>query len=201
MSITLRFFQSVYRRYCSYNNIRKLRRAQCTFLVKPNIYYRVYVQVSKSANIFFNGKCKLTSGYGINPLSRNLMASIRVEDNAIINIGNNVAMSSPCIWIKSKLTIGNNVLIGANVSIIDSDCHSLNYMDRRIGVTNHDALHTIKKPIIIEDDVLVGMNCIILKGVTIGARSIIGAGSVVTTDIPSDVIAAGNPCKVIKSIK
>lgn len=55
-------------------------------------------------------------------------------------------------------------------------------------------------PIVIEDNVLVGARCIILKGVTIGARSIIGSGSIVTKDIPSDCIAAGNPCKVIKSI-
>ena len=52
----------------------------------------------------------------------------------------------------------------------------------------------------IEDDVLIGTRCIILKGVTIGARSVIGSGSVVTKSIPPDCIAAGNPCKVVKSI-
>lgn len=52
-------------------------------------------------------------------------------------------------------------------------------------------------PITIEDDVWIGAHCIILKGVTIGARSIIGAGSVVTKSIPPDCIAAGNPCKII----
>ena len=52
----------------------------------------------------------------------------------------------------------------------------------------------------IGDDVLIGMNCLILKGVTIGDRSVIGAGSVVTQSIPADVIAAGNPAKVIKQI-
>lgn len=50
----------------------------------------------------------------------------------------------------------------------------------------------------IEDDVLIGTRCIIFKGVTIGARSVIGSGSVVTKSMPSDCIAAGNPCKVIK---
>ena len=52
----------------------------------------------------------------------------------------------------------------------------------------------------IEDDVLIGTRCIILKGVTIGARSVIGSGSIVTKSIPSDCIAAGNPCKVIRSV-
>ena len=50
------------------------------------------------------------------------------------------------------------------------------------------------------DDVWIGARCIILKGVTIGERSVIGAGSVVVSDIPADCIAAGNPCKVIRSI-
>ena len=56
-------------------------------------------------------------------------------------------------------------------------------------------------PVTIEDDVWIGTNCIILKGVTIGARSVIGAGSVVTKNIPADCIAAGNPCRVIGKIE
>lgn len=56
-------------------------------------------------------------------------------------------------------------------------------------------------PIVVEDDVWVGAHSIILKGVTIGARSIIGAGSVVTKSIPADCVAAGNPCRVIKNLK
>ena len=57
-----------------------------------------------------------------------------------------------------------------------------------------------ENPIVIEDDVWIGAHSIILKGVTIGARSIIGAGSIVTKDIPCDCIAAGNPCKVKKKL-
>jgi len=53
---------------------------------------------------------------------------------------------------------------------------------------------------VIEDDVWIGANCQILKGVTIGARTVIGAGSVVTKSIPTDCIAAGNPCKVIRKV-
>ena len=62
-----------------------------------------------------------------------------------------------------------------------------------------DCFTAKSKPIVIEDDVLIGTRCIILKGVTIGARTIIGSGSVVTKSIPADCIAAGNPCQVIKS--
>lgn len=71
-------------------------------------------------------------------------------------------------------------------------------MDRRNGIA--DQRNKKSKPIVIEDDVWLGTNSIVLKGVTIGARTIIGAGSVVTKDIPADCIAAGNPCKVIRKI-
>ena len=83
--------------------------------------------------------------------------------------------------------------IGGGVLIIDTDCHSIDWKVRR------DSDNQIcSAPITIEDDVWIGAQCIILKGVTIGARSIIGAGSVVTKDIPADCVAAGNPCRIIK---
>ena len=86
------------------------------------------------------------------------------------------------------MTIGNHVLIGANCQIGDRDGHSNIYKSS-------------PKPIIIENDVWLGMNVTVLKGVTIGEHSIIGANSVVTKDIPANSIAAGNPCKVIRKIE
>ena len=79
---------------------------------------------------------------------------------------------------------------------MDSDAHSLDYIIRREPTKDIPK----SKPIVIEDDVLIGTGTIILNGVTIGARSIIGAGSFVTKDIPKDCITAGNPCKMIKKI-
>ena len=88
--------------------------------------------------------------------------------------------------------------------ILDTDVHQLDYLARR-GVRVSDKVDDIttvqSAPITIEDDVWIGANCQILKGVTIGARSIIGAGSVVTKSIPADCIAAGNPCRVIRTLK
>lgn len=72
-------------------------------------------------------------------------------------------------------------------------------MDSQVRRSSNEG--TKSAPVVIEDDVWVGAHCIILKGVTIGARSIIGAGSVVTKSIPADCVAAGNPCKVIKLLK
>ena len=105
-------------------------------------------------------------------------------------------MSSTILRAHKSIVIGDNVKIGGCVTILDSDAHSLNWEKRRN--VDEDSACKRDAAVIIEDDVLVGMNTLILKGVTIGARSIIGAGSVVTKNIPADCIAAGNPCKVLK---
>lgn len=138
----------------------------------------------------------MTSGEHINPISANIQASFFTDSSkAQIRIGDNVGMSSPRIWIHDGLTIGNNVKIGGGVLFIDTDCHPIAYSVRRNSNEG-----TCSVPIVIEDDVWIGAQSIVLKGVTIGARSIIGAGSVVTKSIPSDCIAAGNPCKIVKKL-
>ena len=140
----------------------------------------------------------MSNGNHINPLARNIQGHICVNKGAKLVIGNDVGMSSPILWAHKSITIGNHVKLGANVIIMDSDAHSLNYIYRRnLSV---DLQFKKDQNVIIEDDVFIGMNSIVMKGVTIGARSIIGAGSVVTKSIPSDCVAAGNPAKVIKNI-
>ena len=138
----------------------------------------------------------MASGEHINPISANMQASFFTDSpDAQIRIGNNVGMSSTRIWVHKGLTIGDNVKIGGGGLFIDTDCHPIDYVVRR---NSNDV--TCSVPIVVEDDVWIGAQCIVLKGVTIGARSIIGAGSVVTKSIPSDCIAAGNPCKVLKRL-
>lgn len=78
---------------------------------------------------------------------------------------------------------------------MDNDVHQIDYAERR---TSKGIIQS--SPVVIEDDVWLGANVIVLKGVTIGARSIIGAGSVVTKSIPADCIAAGNPARIIKHL-
>ena len=171
-----------------------------------------FVNIAGSGKIFIGERFTLTSGNHVNPISGNDEASWLVEQNAKLTIGNNVGMSSTRVWTHDAVTIGNNVQIGANVLIIDTDTHQLDYRLRRnpndaffSGLSNSEIWQkksdgTKSSPVYIEDDVWIGAHSIILKGVTIGARSIIGAGSVVTKSIPADSIAAGNPCKVIRKI-
>lgn len=147
----------------------------------------------RGGKILIGDNFYFSSGDAVNPISSNLQGAIYLENGASLKIGNNVGMSSTRMWIHDSVTIGDNVKVGAYVLITDTDAHPMDYMARR---TSNDG--TKSAPIVIENDVWVGAHSIILKGVTIGARSIIGAGSVVTKSIPADCVAVGNPCKVIK---
>ena len=124
---------------------------------------------------------------------------IEVGFNAQLVIGKNSGMSSGMIYCANKVTIGENVNIGGGTRIYDSNFHSLNWEDRRTHIL--DKKNTKTAPVIIDDDVFIGANCIIGKGVHIGARSIVAAGSVVVKDIPADEIWGGNPAKFIKTLE
>ena len=93
---------------------------------------------------------------------------------------------------EARVTIGDDCFVGPNVSIYTA-CHSTDPVER-------NSRREWGEPVTIGDNVWIGGNVVILPGVTIGDNVTIGAGSVVTRDIPSNVIAAGNPCRVIKPI-
>jgi len=115
---------------------------------------------------------------------------------AQIIIGNDVGMTGTTIVAAESIEIGDRVQVGANSTIVDTDFHPLDPIERQ-----KDFLAGKHAPIIIEDDVFIGMNCLILKGVHIGAGSTIGAGSVVAHDVPVLSVAAGNPAKIISTLK
>lgn len=110
---------------------------------------------------------------------------------AEIIIGDNVGISGSSIVAAESVRIGDNVLIGANCMIIDSDFHPLSHEERRYSKTN-----IINEPVVIGDNVFIGANTIILKGTEIGNNAVIGAGSVVKGKIPENCIAFGNPARV-----
>ena len=116
---------------------------------------------------------------------------------AQIYIGDHVGISGGTILAFQSITIGAGSLLGANVTIVDSDFHPLDPA-RRHDLMSSDAIAVA--PVRIGENVFIGASSIVLKGVTIGANSVIGAGSVVTKDIPANVIAAGNPCRVIRPL-
>ena len=160
----------------------------CPILYQP-------LQTTGSGVVEFSGQVKLgvfPSPFFFSTYSyieaRNTNAKVFIGDGTWIN--NNFT----AIAEHSSITIGKRVLIGANVEILDSDFHGLNIKDR--GLSKADWA----KPVVIEDDVFLGSNVRVLKGVTIGRGSVIANSSVVVKDIPPGVIAGGNPARVIKVI-
>lgn len=125
-------------------------------------------------------------------------SKIVVSKNATLKIGDYSGMSQTSLWCKNSITIGRHVDIGAGCLIIDSDFHNTDWKARENR--SYGAKTAATAPITIEDNVFIGARCIICKGVTIGARSIVAAGSVVSKDIPADCLAGGNPCKIIKNL-
>jgi acetyltransferase-like isoleucine patch superfamily enzyme len=131
----------------------------------------------------------------------------------VFNHGGELSIGNDCfigkdtrIWSAKKIAIGNRVLISHNVNIHDNNSHPINPKER-----HEDFVHIFnqglrpennlnEKTIIIEDDVWIGFNSTILKGVTIGKAAIIGACSVITEDVPPGAIVVGNPSRIIKYI-
>lgn len=159
---------------------------------------RIWLSVEDGAKVSIGNGCHITGGRFVNRIGRNLASSLSAAKGAALTIGNGCGISSSCIWARKSIVIGNNVNIGADCLIMDHDAHSLDPQKRHVFAD--DFACTAAAPICIADDVLIGAKVIVLKGVAIGARSIVGAGSVVTCDIPADEIWAGNPAKFIRKI-
>lgn len=190
----VRFLKRARNRISSYYNLLRLRLYGVEYGKHCVIHGKLYINLFPTASLKIGNDLYYSSGWGINALCSNRRGMIYAAWDADITIGNNVGMSSTVLWCHQRIAIGNNVKIGGNCILIDTDAHDMNYVNRRSPRTDRCA----SSPIIIEDDVFIGVNCIILKGVTIGARSIIAAGSVVTKSIPANCIAGGNPAKVIR---
>ena len=132
-----------------------------------------------------------------------------------ISVGNHTYIGGGTFISRSSIEIGNNVTIAWGGTFYDHDSHSLDYLKRRKDIddelddirhgrhfiANKDWSDVNSKPIKICDDVWIGMNVIILKGVTVGEGAIVGAGSVVTRDVPAWTVVAGNPAKVVKTLR
>jgi len=158
------------------------------------IYGAPIIQRFRGSTLVLGNGLGLRSSVRSNPLGANRPVILCTwKKGAVLEIGENFGMTGGTICAAERIQIGDNVIIGANSTIIDTDFHPLDADTRR-----RQPQDARTAPIVIEDDVFIGMNCTILKGVVIGRGSVIGAGSVVTHDIPARSIAAGNPARVIR---
>lgn len=167
------------------------------YIIKRKWYDRIFRGLK-------GGKLVIGKNFGCNnSLTSNTIGLIQpcifdiVEENSQIIIGNNVGISGSTINATKSVIIEDNVLIGTGCIITDTDSHPISYIDR---ITD-DMSKTHRAPILIKEGAFIGARSIILKGVTIGRHSIVGAGSVVSKDVPDKCIVAGNPAKIIKYLE
>lgn len=154
------------------------------FFLAPNTSIKLGKNINLISNSYF-------SEPGVNhPVVIRLL-----NEKARLAIGDNVGISGGGISVAIEVSIGNNVMLGANTFITDTDFHPIEPTNRRFSRKNVKS-----KKVIIEDNVFIGMDSIVLKGVRIGENSIVGAGSIVSKDIPKNQIWGGNPAKFIKEL-
>ena len=161
-----------------------------------SFYGAPIVQKHRRSAMSFGPGLQLRSRTRSNPLGIGhpvILATL--NPGAQLVVGDNFAMSGGSICVAEKVTIGNNVALGANSTVVDTDFHPLRWDLREQRPQDGKT-----KPVVLEDWVFVGMNCLILKGVTIGRGSVVGANSVVAHSVPPGVIAAGNPARVVREL-
>ncbi len=135
--------------------------------------------------------------------------SFAVGKNATVSVGDFTLLNGALIMAEERIEIGSHCLVSWNVGIADSDFHPLAPAQRLIdakalapfykGRPPRPPLAT--RPVIIRDNVWIGMHSLILKGVEVGENSVIAAGAVVTKSVPPNCVVAGNPATIVKQIE
>jgi acetyltransferase-like isoleucine patch superfamily enzyme len=156
------------------------------------------VNLHENSEIIINDNAVLCSDSRFTALGVSHPVILRTLcEGAKIIIGKGVGLSGTSICAAKSVLIGDNCLIGSNVLIVDTDFHTINPVNRRFNKSFND----IKSgSVVLGKNVFVGAGAYLLKDVTIGDNSVIGAASVVTKNVSSDVIVAGNPSKFICNI-
>lgn len=124
---------------------------------------------------------------------------------AEVVIGNRTFLGRGIVTVADKLEIGDDVMVAWGVTITDHNSHSLRFSERAADVQNwrqgkKEWTGIRVSPVRIGDKAWVGLNAIVLRGVNVGEGAIVGAGSVVTKDVPAWSVVAGNPARVVREI-
>lgn len=165
-------------------------------LYGENCEFKGRLIIQGKGSISIGNNTRIKSGLKFNPIGGDSKSILIARYGGKIIVGNNVGMSNSTIVSHSQVVIGNNVLLGGGVKIYDTDFHSIVYDERMSGNVG-----TKNKPVEIKEGVFIGAHTIVLKGVTIGEHSVIGAGSVVTKSVPPHQVWAGNPARFIKNLE
>jgi acetyltransferase-like isoleucine patch superfamily enzyme len=161
------------------------------------IFGRPILQRHRGSQINVGDGLSLRSWPRSNPLAPTapVVLSTRRAD-AELTIGDDCGFTGTTLVAADRVVIGDRVLVGGNASIVDFDFHPLTPEARAENINAGSAA-----PIVIEDDVFVGVDALILKGVTVGEGAVVGAGSVVTQDVSPRTVVAGNPATVVRTLE
>ncbi len=166
--------------------------------VKTNGFIKCFgipqIQRSPKGIIKLGRGIVLRSSYVSNIAGISHKVQIGTINNGFISIGNGCGLSGTTIVSSSRIILEDNVWLGVNCRVYDCDFHPINFESRINGKEGKSSPVTLKRGVWLGADVLV------LKGVTIGEETVVGAGSVVTHSLPAHVLAAGNPAKIIKEL-
>jgi len=162
----------------------------------PTLCGRPFVSRSAGSTILFGRTVFLDSSRHNNPLGGEKPCVLRtMTSTARIILGDRVGLSSSTIVSGSSIEIGEDTILGAGSMVLDNDFHALGPEFSWLTEYSKNS-----KPVKIGRGCFIGARSIILKGVILGDRVIIGAGSVVTKDVPAYSIAAGNPARIVRTI-
>lgn len=154
-------------------------------------------RIENKGEIILGNRMRLISakcGYNSGNLTGGVF--LRTSSSGKIITGDEVYLNGTAIISEEEVSLGSRIMIGANTVIMDTNSHNVPFKNR---LRRWDKI--VRKSVRIEDDVWIGANCFILKGVTVGKGSIVGAGSVVNNDVKPYSIYAGNPAVFVKSIE
>lgn len=179
--------------------------------LKRNFFFRLFkikhgknlrvigpLKLGWMSNIEIGDNVIINSGNNTpNPIGGEVITSISTIYDGHIKIGNNVGMSNCTILSQCDIEIEDDVMIGGGVIIVDTDFHPIDYEAR----INDDQSKTGIAPVKIKKGAFIGARTIVLKGVTVGEKAIVGAGSVVTKDVPDCEVWAGNPARFVNENK
>lgn len=185
--------------------INSLKRFIYRAIGRPVGIFEQGVRLTRSADVINMGRSMADIHVGAGTILRGEL--VRLAHGGSIKVGRDCYLGNDSrIWSGARIVIGDHVLIAHNVNIFDNLTHPIDWQQRREHfrqIAGHGHPETIDlqdSPVTIGNDVWVGAYSMIMKGVTIGDRAIIAAGSVVTRDVAADMLVAGNPAKALRSL-
>ena len=180
-----------------YNRLM-LRRYKAEYTTFPRIFGRILVADftpgGVGGTLRFGRDVVINSGVTANPVGGIRTVLIFKAPGAVIELDDRAGGSNVVLGAYEHIYIGKDVNLGAGCKILDNDFHSLDLEERIADVNIGHA------PVRIEDGAFIGTNAIIMKGVTVGERSVIAAGAIVVKSVPPGEIWGGNPAKFIRKL-